>query len=629
MVPLIAIGGLVSHNGFVQAQGDFDSQLRPCPAACDGSPSTNWTLYSSLDRIHICDQPILMDFALHTPLDDPSRLVKLFACTAGDANVTHNALATHAHIHDQNPHGHDQVIERSSTACSAGKETKVSLRLTTSAADGSAEATTLDTVLGKVQGHLSDASSCDITSVFGYMQGAAVGIYSGSAIDNLVSATSLIQRLRDRFDSGRIPKSIVVELCDDARNSGHVLGISIETTGDMAAVQESVSSWSEARCADRRESSTKLTDINILEMPLASFSGNVASQDNQSLQRRANCRAIKVVSGDSCGSLASKCGISGAQFTKFNPRKSLCSTLTVGERVCCSEGTLPDITPKMNPDGSCASYKVKSGDTCSSIAASNGLEVSDIQEFNDKTTWGWFGCNDLQFALEICLSQGTPPMPASVSNAICGPTKPGTKKPTEGQKLSILNPCPLNACCDIWGQCGITPDFCNVTTGPTGNPGTAPNGKNGCISHCGTNLANGNRAPSAFMNVGYYESWNFDRPCLNLDVASIGIMNYTHVHWAFAALDATFSPVINNTYNQWDKFMSLEGMKKVVSFGGWGFSTDPSTYDLLRKAMDSSNVDTFVSNVVKFVESKGLDGVDFDWEYPGVRAFLHIIVCSC
>lgn len=31
------------------------------------------------------------------------------------------------------------------------------------------------------------------------------------------------------------------------------------------------------------------------------------------------------------------------------------------------------------------------------------------------------GCSDLQIGQYICLSTGTPPFPATVSNAVCGP----------------------------------------------------------------------------------------------------------------------------------------------------------------------------------------------------------------
>lgn len=47
-----------------------------------------------------------------------------------------------------------------------------------------------------------------------------------------------------------------------------------------------------------------------------------------------------------------------------------------------------------------------------------------------------------------------------------------------------------------------------------------------------------------------------------------------------------------------------------------GLSTSAATYDKLRDAMDPANVGTFVQNIYNFIEDNGLDGVDFDWEYP-------------
>jgi hypothetical protein len=40
-------------------------------------------------------------------------------------------------------------------------------------------------------------------------------------------------------------------------------------------------------------------------------------------------------------------------------------------------------------------------------------------------------------------------MPAPISNAVCGPQKPDTPTPPKGTDISELNPCPLNACCNI------------------------------------------------------------------------------------------------------------------------------------------------------------------------------------
>lgn len=282
------------------------------------------------------------------------------------------------------------------------------------------------------------------------------------------------------------------------------------------------------------------------------------------LSKRGDCKTQTVALGDSCGSLASNCGISPSDFTKYNSDPKFCSTLAPGQRVCCSPGSLPDIRPKTNLDGTCTSYVVKTGDTCSSIATANGLSIADLATFNDKTTWGWSGCDHLGAQLKICISKGSPPMPQAIANAVCGPLKPNAKFPTGGKTLASLNPCPLNACCTIWGQCGITPEFCTDQAGPTGNPGTAPGGQNGCISNCGTKIKSDDARPGSPMSIGYYESWNFDRPCLNMRVDSVDTSKYTHYHWGFAIITTSFGVAIDDTYKQWSRFTGLTGINKIV-----------------------------------------------------------------
>ncbi len=66
------------------------------------------------------------------------------------------------------------------------------------------------------------------------------------------------------------------------------------------------------------------------------------------------------------------------------------------------EGTLPDLTPKPNPDGTCAAYLVKDGDYCAKIASEHSLTVDKVEGFNKKT-WGWTGCNRLQVGVNMCL----------------------------------------------------------------------------------------------------------------------------------------------------------------------------------------------------------------------------------
>jgi hypothetical protein len=110
----------------------------------------------------------------------------------------------------------------------------------------------------------------------------------------------------------------------------------------------------------------------------------------------------------------------------------------------------------------------------------------------------------------MCLSEGTPPFPVEIPNAVCGPQKPGTNPLMDGSDITDLNPCLLNACCNIWGQCGITIDFYINTN--TGAPGTAKPGTYGCISNCGMDVIRGSRLGG--VKITYFEGYCLSRQCL-------------------------------------------------------------------------------------------------------------------
>ncbi|KAJ7478896.1 hypothetical protein FB451DRAFT_1395510 [Mycena latifolia] len=225
------------------------------------------------------------------------------------------------------------------------------------------------------------------------------------------------------------------------------------------------------------------------------------------------------MSGDGCASLAARCGISAADFTWFNPSPTLCSTLTPGQKVCCSTGGLP--VPVKKSDGSCANYTVVSGDSCNSIALSNSITVANLTTWNANTT-------------------GSPPMPPAVVNALCGPQVPGTANPGANGNLSALNPCPLNACCDIWGQCGTTSDFCTPSKSATGAPGTA--------------------APGKWM---YLELRNKYHICC-ISALTIDTTKHSHIHFAFLDLTTTFAVDTSEFQDSFNNFVALTAVKRVM-----------------------------------------------------------------
>ncbi|KAJ3492170.1 hypothetical protein NLG97_g5467 [Lecanicillium saksenae] len=327
------------------------------------------------------------------------------------------------------------------------------------------------------------------------------------------------------------------------------------------------------------------------------------------------CVTKSVNGGDTCSTMAQKCGLDLTDFEKINDR-TCDSPLAVGQYVCCTYGKMPDLRPKQNGDGSCASYPVAHNDGCSMIAVARQLTVDDLEEFN-KDTWGWQGCEKLPYGINICVSKGSPPMPNPVENAECGPTVPGTQPPPPGTSLADLNQCPLKVCCNIWGHCGFSDDFCTVSKSSTGAPGTAAPNVNGCISNCGRDIVGSPSAPEKPLRIGYFEAWNHNRNCLTMDVSDINTNDYTHIHFAFATVTEDFRLDISQVQEQFEGFKKLTGVKRIISLGGWDFSALPGTFHVLRDAVKAENRPQFVKNLVSFVQDHGLDGIDIDWEYPG------------
>ncbi|KAF7516416.1 hypothetical protein PCG10_002177 [Penicillium crustosum] len=167
------------------------------------------------------------------------------------------------------------------------------------------------------------------------------------------------------------------------------------------------------------------------------------------------CPSILVGTGDTCDNLASRCSISKELFTSFNPNTA-CSSLSHGTPVCCGAGTT--LFP---PDsgGYCYAYTIRDSDTCAKIAEGYKITEAKIETWNTHTT-AWYGCNKLQIGGQMCLSEGQPPMPVAISDAICGPQVPGTARPKLWTEIASLNPCPAGQCCSTKGKCGTGADFC-------------------------------------------------------------------------------------------------------------------------------------------------------------------------
>lgn len=79
---------------------------------------------------------------------------------------------------------------------------------------------------------------------------------------------------------------------------------------------------------------------------------------------------------------------------------------------------------------------------------------------------------------------------------------------------------------------------------------------------------------------------------------------------------------------EFNLFKQIEGAKRILSIGGWAFSTDPSTYMIFREGVTAANRLTMAQNIANFINDNDLDGVNIDWEYPGVRRIISPVCYS-
>jgi hypothetical protein len=616
----------VDHNPVLvlDEEGDapFDipetyySALHDCPVTCvDYGNPHSWIGYPSVSPLDRCQEPMLLDFSIYQPIDDPGTNVYIRACTAS-AKSTQDAPPVVDNI--PNPKTTSHLNRRSLedvAACAAiGTEVKSTLQIAATTGNTKADDNETATLLDRMLPYFEAKDNCNENSIFSHSNKTVVGIYIGSGLGKPTVASAL-KALAERLRSdGSVPGQVVAQLCEQRQRS-QVFGIAVDTNGDLAAVQKKLAAWAEGTCTTPGlESKNELSGISVIEI-------NPIGSTNK-LQARGSCETITVGAGEFCDALAKRCKLSNDDFYKYNTKSDLCSTLQEGDLICCTDGGLPVIDPpKKNSDGSCAVYYTQSGDTCSKIGKKLGVKADDIEKWNSGTTWGWTDCPGLQARSNICVSEGSPPLPAPQSGTECGPLVPGTKMPTDNTSIVDLNPCPLKACCDNFGFCGVSSLFCEKHPGKSKSPGSRdPAYAASCVSSCGIGIARKRSQPVPFQRVGYYESWNFNRDCLHLKVRNANTDgSYTHIHWAFATIDtSTWKPIINDSFGQWSDFKNLGTVKKIVSFGGWGYSTEPATYDILRQAMTAANRNTFAANVAQFLNDEGLDGADFDWEYPGV-----------
>ncbi|KAJ5647453.1 hypothetical protein N7490_003825 [Penicillium lividum] len=601
---LLAVNGAVATPGFKSSASPGYNSADVCPERCSVSgPSTgNWSVYPNFRKIKKCKEAMFYDFSLYDPVEDGDMNHKIYACASFGPDFSQ--------------------IPASTMRVASGESVDIEFEVGWWKEGFGLATSGLRSLVKQIRHYVENGHGATDRPFILYGQSgqATIGIYIGQGLLNQDLSQSALKLFQDNLGNLTVSApSLAMQLCEKKYDSTHIFGIMATSDGTFTPIQNAIKSWSNATCLSF-EGSTRFPSSATFTTPLLQANNTIdnaksnATSVASKLRARAECRTVQVDFGNGCPELATKCGISAADFTKYNSASNFCSTLKPKQHVCCSEGTLPDFSPKQNDDGSCYSYQVQDDDNCDNLAAEYSITKQDIEDFN-KNTWGWNGCEIVYAKTVMCLSDGTAPFPAEIPNAQCGPQKPGSTPPTDGSDIADLNPCPLNACCNIWGQCGITKDFCIDTN--TGAPGTAKKDTYGCISNCGMDVVKG--SGTGAIKIAYYEGYNLKRDCLFQDASQIDTSQFTHVHFGFGTLTSDFDVETGDVLSSYNfgEFKKISGVKKILSFGGWDFSTMPDTYQIFRNGVKSANRLKMAQKIANFIKDNDLDGVDIDWEYPG------------
>jgi GH18 family chitinase len=114
---------------------------------------------------------------------------------------------------------------------------------------------------------------------------------------------------------------------------------------------------------------------------------------------------------------------------------------------------------------------------------------------------------------------------------------------------------------------------------------------------------------SGFKVVGYLADWSGN-------VNQIQYGKLTHINYSFINTTASGSLSLGISTSRLSSVVSLahaQGTKVCIAVGGWN-NGDDSNFESMAASSTATN--TFINNIVNFVSTYNLDGVDIDWEYP-------------
>jgi hypothetical protein len=316
--------GLLLSMSTVSARRNID----PCPERCSisGPSTSNWSSYPDFRQTKKCRETVFYDFSLYGNVDDETEGHRIDACSSFGPDFSNLAK---------------EMTIKNDTLQTVGVDFQIGWW---DEAPGLA-ASGIRSLIKQLRQYAENGHGATDRPfiLFGQSNQARIGLYIGQGLLNQDLSVSALKFLEDNLDSLNVSTpSLAMQLCGPNFDSTHTFGIMASSNATFNPIQNAIRGWANATCLSFSESAN-YTGQAMFTTPIVLTNGTTNStlksgpsiqahhhrrhQMYHGIHPRAECKSVQVDSGDSCAKLATKCGISAADFTKYNSTSNFCANL--------------------------------------------------------------------------------------------------------------------------------------------------------------------------------------------------------------------------------------------------------------------------------------------------------------
>jgi GH18 family chitinase len=123
---------------------------------------------------------------------------------------------------------------------------------------------------------------------------------------------------------------------------------------------------------------------------------------------------------------------------------------------------------------------------------------------------------------------------------------------------------------------------------------------------------------SSFKKIGYYAGWSAGGGSCGLTPESVPFNLYTHIIYAFGGVNADGSLGVDaaDDQNIQQLVSANKGQSKIMlAIGGWNYNDPgPTQARFTNMVASPALISKFCNSASDYLASRGLAGLDFDWE---------------